>query len=342
MSHQYVTLLLPGYTATSGDETIVPVHPCHAAFRFTQDAEQQPWQSQLATIMGLDTAGGKRLPIAGRSADEGAAGLVRADPVSLKADRDTAKLMPAELLDLSETEADELLHALNEFVAGDGFRFFRESAGEWYMSGMSADALESYPPSFLADRNASAFMPEGDSAAPWRSLMTEIQMLLHMQPVNELREQKGLLPVNSVWFWGGAPVSEKSAVNTDVLVFTDNAEALALTQLTGVQCEPLEAFTPASVAQSQARHVVIVDNRLVSAWLRADGGQLQGLLAQLNEHWLLPLVQLVGKGELQQVQVLTEDGLYGMCDKDSVNTTGRSDGAPAWWARLASVFRPAP
>jgi hypothetical protein len=35
-----------------------------------------------------------------------------------------------------------------------------------------------------------------------RSLVNELQMLLHEHPVNEGRAARGLPPVNSVWLWG--------------------------------------------------------------------------------------------------------------------------------------------
>ncbi len=70
-----------------------------------------------------------------------------------------------------------------------------------YLSGMDASQLESFPPSFLANRNASAYLPDGEDSGQLRRLMTELQMLLHAHPVNEERERLGKLPVNSLWFW---------------------------------------------------------------------------------------------------------------------------------------------
>jgi len=43
--------------------------------------------------------------------------------------------------------------------------------------------------------------PKGVEALHWHQLFNEIQMLLFSHPVNEAREVRGELPVNSVWLW---------------------------------------------------------------------------------------------------------------------------------------------
>lgn len=308
LSEQRITLLLPGFNSS------------HASFRFSHEDSRQPWQSQLAKFLGLLTADGKRLPFAALSGVDINNGLVRADPISLKADRDTAKLVPAEQLALSDSEADELLAVLNAFVEQDGLRFFRKDTSRWYLSGMSAEALESYPPSFLADRNASAFLPDGDAAANWRRLLTEVQMLLHMQPVNELREQRGLLPVNSVWFWGGAALPEAQEQNDKVLLIADDDEAQALARHMGVACEPLSRMFSLSESMPAAEHIVVLDSSLVSAWLAADADKIENSVSRICEQWLSPLAHQVGQGTIAHVQVLTEDGLQGVCDLQSIAT----------------------
>jgi len=60
------------------------------------------------------------------------------------------------------------------------------------------------------------FMPAGRDGARIRSLMNEIQMLLHEHPVNQGRERARLLPVNGWWLWGfGDASADESAGNVD-------------------------------------------------------------------------------------------------------------------------------
>ncbi len=58
------------------------------------------------------------------------------------------------------------------------------------------------PPDAAVGRNVHDYMPAGRDGARIRSLMNEVQMLLHEHPVNQRRERAGQLPVNGWWIWG--------------------------------------------------------------------------------------------------------------------------------------------
>lgn len=334
MSQRKVTLLLPGYTANrspfadqmQAGEVAENDHQAPANFQFSEDLERQPWQAQMAQILGLDTAGGKRLPgarlgLLGEGAEPlsqgltANSGLVRADPIFLKADRDSATLVPAEQLALSEEDSATLIKSMNDFVAEDGLSFFSRSPDEWYMSGRSAAALESYPPSFLASRKASTFLPDGDDAAPWRRLMTELQMLLHSHPINVQREQRGLMPVNSVWFWGGAALPTVIVEGTDFVFYADDESVRSLARHIGITCLPLVQFYTDVEHEFAAKDIVVVDLSVIQAWLNADAHQLDCELARIHEKWFHPLSRQVGEKQLERVSVMTEDGLQGLCDE---------------------------
>lgn len=355
-----VTLLLPGYSiiAQQPDDgqadlssTITP--DALETFRFTHDEHQIPWQAQLAQCLEVDVAGGRRLPSARLCLSEDAVGkrlagtkvapyVVRADPVYLKADRDNAKLIAPEQLDLSGSEADQMLAALNEFNKDDGLVFFRHQPHEWFMCGMQADELETYPPSFLANRNASSFLPDGDEAARWRRLMTELQMLLHAHPVNLQREQRALMPVNGVWFWGGAllPAVDvaNNTVNETLIVYADDIQAVALADHLGVTTRPLAAAADATLELPSENSIVIVDTRIASAWLAGDEQRLDTTLQNVNQTLLQPLSHLVANGQLASIDVLTEDGLKGVCNLET--TSASSQGAVdsrGWLKRLLAL-----
>ena len=51
-------------------------------------------------------------------------------------------------------------------------------------------------------RCARSFLPTGEDAMRWHQLFNGIQMLLHAHPLNEAREARGELPINSLWLWG--------------------------------------------------------------------------------------------------------------------------------------------
>ena len=361
MTSNKVTLLLPGYTSTfqrlddprqDGAGTTQLNAP--VALRFSHDLRQQPWLAQLAQCLNVDVAEGKRLPsarlcLAAQAASEAvseheqstdsALHLVRADPVYLKADRDNATLIAPEQLQLSDDEADQLLLALNEFNKDDGLVFFRHKSYEWFMSGMQADALETYPPSFLANRKAGSFLPDGDAAAGWRRLLTEMQMLLHAHPVNMDRERRGLMPVNSVWFWGGAQLPEPQASCDTVTLYAEDVQAVALAEHLGVTTKPLSAIADVIQQTPSQGAIIIVDTRIATAWLAGDEQQLKMALQQVNQQMLEPLCRQVALQQLARIDVLTEDGLQGVCNPDTLSESTRGDakGQPGWLKRLFGI-----
>ncbi len=73
--------------------------------------------------------------------------------------------------------------------------------------------VTSATPAALLDRqNPGGSLPSADAAADTLNLISEIEMTLHEQPVNEERQSRGQPPVNSLWIWGGGHAPERSRV----------------------------------------------------------------------------------------------------------------------------------
>lgn len=323
MKLETVTFVLPGYSleakfAAIASDIARPTAP--KGYLFSEQHEMRPWQADLASALGIDTDGGQFLPSAALDlpVDKFTHGLVRADPVFLKADKDNATLFPPHQLGVTADEADEILATLNHLVADDGLEFFRQGETRWYLAGQLAEGLRSYPPSFLASRKASSFLPEGDGARDWRTLMTEAQMLLHTHPVNLSRERLGQMPVNSLWFWGGAPAPASPEAPLPIHVYTDSSEAELLASAVGVHCGKLSAFSTDLTDMGDVEHLLVIDLALLQAWINSDVDTLQRRLSQINEQWLTPLSGLVNRGKLSQVRVLGEDGLQGICNAETM------------------------
>jgi hypothetical protein len=99
-------------------------------------------------------------------------------------------------------EAAQLCAALNEHFAGRAWRFCAASAAP-VCAARQVPGIETVPLSQAAGRNVRGLLPKGAEAARWHRVFNEIQMLLFAHPVNEAREARGELPVNSLWLWGG-------------------------------------------------------------------------------------------------------------------------------------------
>jgi len=194
--------------------------------------------------------------------------VTRADPVHIHAEPDHARLHAANALQLTTDEENSLLDSMNKHFADRGLVFFQGEQSRWYLVGMDGSQLRTEPLSRVSDRNVVAFMKPDQQSLLMRQMLTEIQMLLHEHPVNNEREQKGLLPVNSLWCWGGHPVAEP-LLPTSIKVYADDAFCRGLARLSAFKSFPaLEA----TARLGQSSQIVCI-RTLENALLAQSGGQ---------------------------------------------------------------------
>lgn len=346
-------LIAPGYLVSwsqtgqrpasfNKDSRLIPEN-LESLVQWNHEAEQLPWQGQFCQLLGLKEQHGNRLPtfamiepVADKPDEfDDSSAWVHADPVHLKADRDTATLIPPELLNIDDQSANALMSTLNDFFVNDGIGFHRQVAGRWFISGQSAQSLAAYPTSFLAHRSASAFLPDDAAAGTWRRLMTEIQMILHTHPVNEERERRGLMTINSLWFWGGVPVTDTPTQSTGIRVFADDPFAVALCEQLQIERFSLSEATGAGSLSARNKDydldLIVVDTRLGDALLRSDADAVDSLTRHINDQLLQPLANLVLKGQLDELHVQTEDGVHGLLTTQSMKSLKRHAGVQRWW-----------
>ena len=105
-------------------------------------------------------------------------------------------------LQLTVADAQALLAAMQGYFAGDGMALTYLEPTRWRVTGELLRGLATASLDRVIGRNIDPWMPEAASAAPLRRLQNEMQMLLYTHPVNQAREARGLLPVNSFWLHG--------------------------------------------------------------------------------------------------------------------------------------------
>jgi hypothetical protein len=128
---------------------------------------------------------------------------LRADPVHLLAHRDRLTLLDPGVVNPRAEDAAELVALLNRHFAGDDLVFHAPHPARWYVRLPGAPRLATRELSLAAGRDIAGAMPTGEDSLRWRRVLTEIQMLFHEHAVNQSREARGELPINSVWLWGG-------------------------------------------------------------------------------------------------------------------------------------------
>ena len=137
-------------------------------------------------------------------------------PAHLHATRDHLILMGQNQVDLTEEESSQLLKAALPFIEEDfQNRLIFQNAHYWFIPAGPFASLASYSVDQAHGRNIDWWMPrdttEKSAAKRWRKLHNEIQMLWHIEPDNEEREQRGMPAMNSVWISGIGKLNDVNA-----------------------------------------------------------------------------------------------------------------------------------
>lgn len=140
---------------------------------------------------------------------------LRADPVHLQLQRDKLVLLPVG--ELRADEAESLCAELNRHFAEQGLAFFAPHPHRWYLRLGHEPAVSTVPLSLALGRNTNNLLPQGEGAPRMIALLNEIQMLLFAHPLNQARDEHGLLSANSVWLWGNDRANRAAAVCNDAL-----------------------------------------------------------------------------------------------------------------------------
>ena len=126
--------------------------------------------------------------------------------VHLHATRDHIVLMDPRMMQIQVQEELALRQSVTEtlehFLGTEG-EFFPH---RWIYPAKAFAELKTHTPLQATGLNIDIWMPKDQNstglAKKWRQLQNEIQMIWHDHPVNQEREAKGQLSVNSVWLYG--------------------------------------------------------------------------------------------------------------------------------------------
>lgn len=219
--------------------------------------------------------------------DGGTAGddyWLRADPVHLHVMRDRIALVEPRLDDLAHEEALALAHAVRTHF-GEACDPIVADARRWYLRLARPLRLDTTPPSLAAGRAIEATLPRGEDAAHLKALLNELQMLLHTHPVNQAREARGALPVNSLWPWGGGTLPIRPADAPPIYAHQTDCRAAAA--WCGALCEiPPNRFDTGMPASG----VVLLD-ALETPARTGDALGWREALRQLECDWFVPLAR---------------------------------------------------
>ena len=139
-------------------------------------------------------------------------------PVHLHATRDHLVLLDQNQLGLTEAESTALLKPILPLLEEDfqGPLLF-QNASFYFMPAGPFLSLSTHSLDQAHGRNIDWWMPRDTDiegvAKNWRKLQNEIQMLWHIDAINQVREQSGKSSINSIWISGIGKLADVEAPN---------------------------------------------------------------------------------------------------------------------------------
>lgn len=210
------------------------------------------------------------LTLLGCGDEPGEATWARADPTHLRFFRDHFATVPGETFEVQREEADALCEALSRHFAAQ--LAFRACEPRRWCARLFNDA------------------------APNDALVNEVQMLLHAHPLNEAREARGELTINSVRFWGAGQAPRLAQCRWQSVAAADPAVRGAA-RLAGTRHRALPGSAPEWLDRlpEDGRHLALLDAR-------------ETALADLERDWFAPLLAALRSGRIGMVTLHAVDG----------------------------------
>jgi hypothetical protein len=181
-----------------------------------------------------------------------------ATPVHLVPGISRMFLAPADSLAVDADEQELLRLAFNQEFSSPGVQLHAAGAG-WLLEAPFASAANDPDPDSLGGAALTREPAVSGAAKSLRRLGAEVEMWLAATPVNRLREQRGLPPVNCIWFWGGAQVAARAPpVQRPVSLFSNREPDAWLAGLAARCNAPLQQVRHWDAVRGTAAALVIL------------------------------------------------------------------------------------
>lgn len=241
---------------------------------------------------------------------------LRADPCYMRADSNRVLMMGNAFLNITQYEADTLAHELAPLFRAHDWQFSAPRPKRWYLRLPADPGISWHALSTVCGQDIHHFLPDqttaGTGAHLWRRILNEAQMILHQSPVNQEREARGELPVNSLWFWGGGALPQISPKRF-AQVWSNRALEQGLAKLfaTPYAPPPLDGAIWLTQAVAPGEQLVVVEplsDTIIHCTAPNHTGVGKTPIELLNQDWFAPLLTALKKRELASLHLYTGSG----------------------------------
>ena len=228
---------------------------------------------------------------------------LRADPVHLRIENNHMLLGDNQVLNISLEEANSFTTSINQFFSDDGIVLLPLHADRWYVKCDETPELRTFLLSQVVGKNINSFLPCGKEGVTWNSRINEIQMFLYEHPLNRNREERGELPVNSIWVWGGG-VRPLEVHTSYTCIWGNHVLIHALTAMGKVACYDLPEIADKilNYDDNSGDQLIVLDNLQKYACYR-DAYNWRNELMKMEQNWFYPLLQALKKRQIHQLKL---------------------------------------
>jgi len=327
-----LTLFIPGLfwpgTLPADVPVAVPAIETWLARAVPQPDGVRGAEAGLFALFGAETPAEGDLPVAAvtRALDLGVIDngwWLRADPVHLRPQRDRLVLSDSRVLDLTQDEASRLAAEIMEHYKSDGWLLKAARPGRWYLKPPRAPRIATTPLAEVVGRDIHPYLPRGADGRAWHTILNEMQILLHTSKVNEERERRGTLPVNSLWFWGGGRLPKLNPVTWSGL-WGEEPLGLAFARLAQVPSHARPADYEAWHREAPAGEHLVVLDELRQPLEYNDPQEWGKTVTSLERRWIAPLFAAVRAGAVAQATLIADTGFRFLLTRAH---------ARRWWRR---------
>ena len=248
---------------------------------------------------------------------------LRADPVNLQPDRDTALMAGHEELDLTQEESEQLVMQINEHFIDEPWTLYSFAPHRWYLRADKPVDLNTTPLSKVLGVDITPLSPTGNDADYWFKIVNELQMLIHGSNVNFERESRNMWTANSLWLWGGGCLPKVNLNSFYDKILTNNLIYSGIGYHCGFDVLPLDSVFLQNIKSNN--NFVVLD-MLPEQVQRRDLYTFVKILNKLETDYLSPSNDLLTKGKLKEIKLITDVGIFVITKKQ----LGR------WWKRSKS------
>ena len=118
-------------------------------------------------------------------------------------DNETVKMNSYSAGHISTEEARILINDLNGFLAHPDLSFYPGVSYRHILVWAGADpSVKTPPPHDLTGQDVTDYLNSKGELGPIVNLMRQSWPFLSQHPVNKARQERGLVPANSIWLWG--------------------------------------------------------------------------------------------------------------------------------------------